>query len=74
MAKVVGVILTILSSVALLGQLFLYLNTNAHLPYNPAAKAEGLIDAGLAVPLAIALIAFIAGVTILSASTEPESI
>lgn len=74
MAKVLGVMMTILSFLALLGQLFLYQNSSAYLPYNPATPAAGLAEVGLALPIVMALFFFIAGVTLLKASTEPEKI
>lgn len=74
MAKVIGVMMTILSTIALLGQLFLYQNSNAYLTYHPAAEKAGLAEVGLALPIVMALFFFIAGVTILKTSTEPEKI
>jgi hypothetical protein len=74
MAKVLGVMMTILSSVALLGLLFLYQNSNAHLKYNPADKVQGLVDVGLALPVAMGLVFFTAGLILLFASKEPEKI
>lgn len=74
MAKVLGTMLTILSALALIGQIFLYQNSNAYLSYNPADKNYGLIDVGLSLPFAMALFFFIAGVVILKTSTEPEKI
>jgi len=73
MAKVIGAMLTILSFGALIAQIFLVQNSNAYLEYNPADKAQGLVNVGLALPIVMTLIAFIAGVVILKFSTEPES-
>ena len=74
MAKVLGTMMTILSALALIGQIFLYQNSNAYLPYNPATSPDGLGGVGLALPVVMALFFFIAGVVILKTSTEPEKI
>jgi len=74
MAKVLGTIMIILSSLALIGQIFLYQNTSIHLPYNPATPAAGFAEVGLALPIVMALFFFIAGVVIVKTSTEPEKI
>lgn len=74
MAKVLGVMMTILSSLALIGQIFLYQNSNAYLQYNPATPQSGFAEVGLMLPIVMALFFFIAGVTLLKTSTEPEKI
>lgn len=74
MAKVLGVMLTILSSLALIGQIFLYQNSSAFLEYNPATPLAGIAEVGLALPIVMALFFFIAGVILLKTSTEPENI
>lgn len=72
MAKVLGVMLTIVGGLALLGNLFLYLNSSAFFTYNPADKVKGLLDVGLAFPFVLFGIIFLAGVSLLKFSTEPE--
>lgn len=74
MAKVLGVMLTILSSLALIGQLFLYQNSSAYLQYNPATPLSGFAEVGLALPIVMTLFFFAAGVILLKTSSEPESI
>lgn len=74
MAKVIGVNIVILSSLALIGQIFLYQNTNVHLPYNPSAPAMGISETGLLLPLAMTLFLLIVGLFLLYASSEPEKI
>ena len=73
MAKVLGAILLILSTLALVAQIFLVQNSSAYLTYNPADKAQGLVNVGLALPIVITVLAFIAGVVLSKLSTEPES-
>lgn len=72
MAKVLGVMLTIVGGLACLGLLFLYLNSSAFLAYNPANQLEGLLDVGLALPIVLFGLMLIAGVSLLKFSTEPE--
>lgn len=73
MAKVLGVILTILGTLGSLGNLFLYLNSSANLRYNPADSVKGLLDVGLAFPIVLFGLMLLAGVLMLKYSTEPES-
>jgi hypothetical protein len=70
MAKVLGTILTIFGGFSSLFVLFLYLNSSAVLPYNPADKPPGLLDLGLALPAVFAVLILVAGVTILKTSYE----
>lgn len=70
MAKVLGTILTIFGVFSSIFILFLYLNSSAVLPYNPADKSLGLLDLGLALPAVFAALLLIAGVSILKASYE----
>ena len=74
MAKVLGTMMTILSSLALIGIIFLRQNSNNYLPYNESTPAAGMGEVGLMLPFIMALFFFIAGVTILRTSTEPEKI
>jgi len=73
MAKVLGTMLTILGTIGSLGNIFLYLNSSAYLEYNPADKVLGLHDVGLVTQIVFFGLLFIAGVTMLINSTEPES-
>lgn len=70
MAKVLGTVLTIFGVFSSLFVLFLYLNSSAVLPYNPADKTPGLLDLGLALPSVFAGLLLLAGVVILKASYE----
>ena len=73
MAKVLGVMLTIVGGLATLGLIFRYLNSSAHLFYNPATPQSGLLDVGLAFPFVLFGLILLAGVLMLKFSTEPES-
>lgn len=73
MAKVLGVILTILGGLASLGVFFLYMNSSAFLQYNPADAKQGLLDVGLMLPAVLFGLMLVAGIVILKTSTEPES-
>ena len=73
MAKVLGSILTIWGGLWSLFLLFQYLNSSAHLPYNPSDKDLGLLDVGLSLPVVLAGTLLIGGIVLLATSTEPES-
>jgi len=73
MAKIIGMAMAIFSGLMLLGQLFLYQNTSAHLPYNPADKAMSLSTTGLLSPIVMTGLFFIIGVVLYKFSTEPEN-
>lgn len=73
MAKVLGAILTILGTIGSLGNIFLYLNSSAHLKYNPADKVLGLLDVGLITQMIFFALLLLAGVLMLVNSVEPES-
>lgn len=72
MAKVLGAMLTLVGLLACLGNLFLYLNSSAHLPYNPADPAKGLLDVGIAAQTVFWALVLIAGIALLRFSTEPD--
>ena len=74
MAKVLGTMMTILSTIAIIGIIYLRQNSSNYLPYNEATPASGMGEVGLLLPFVFALFFFIAGVTILRTSTEPEKI
>lgn len=73
MAKVLGVMLTILGGLATLGNLFLYLNSSAFLPYNPSSPVLGLRDVGLSFQIVFFALVFLGGILLLKYSSEPES-
>lgn len=73
MAKVLGVMLTIVGGLAFLGTFFVYLNSSAYLIYNPSTPKAGLLDVGLVFPFVLFGLILLAGVTMLKTSTEPES-
>lgn len=73
MAKVLGVMLTIVGTLGCLGNLFLYLNSSAYLRYNPADNVKGLLDVGLAFQIVLFGILLLGGVLLVKYSTEPES-
>ncbi|MEZ4979182.1 MAG: hypothetical protein R2772_07775 [Chitinophagales bacterium] len=73
MAKVLGVMLTILGTLGCLGNLFLYLNSSAYLRYNPADSVKGLLDVGLAFQIVLFGLLLLGGVLLVKYSTEPES-
>lgn len=72
MAKVLGAILTIIGGLASLGVFFLYLNSSAVLPYNPADGTKGILDVGLALPFILFGLILLAGILMLKFSSEPE--
>jgi hypothetical protein len=72
MAKVLGVILTIIGGLAVLGNVFVYLNSSAHLSYNPADAPKGLLDVDLMLPFVLFGGMLLAGILLLKYSTEPE--
>jgi hypothetical protein len=72
MAKVLGVILTIIGGLGMLGNIFVYFNSSAYLVYNPADAPKGLLDVGLMVPFVIFGGMLLAGISLLKFSTEPE--
>lgn len=72
MAKVIGVMLTILGGLATLGNLFLYLNSSAFLPYNPSAPTMGLRDVGLSLGVVFFGIMLLAGIALIRFSSEPN--
>ncbi len=72
MAKVLGAMLTLVGTLACLGNLFLYLNSSAHLPYNPADSVKGLLDVGLAAQTVFWAFILVAGILLLRFSTEPD--
>jgi hypothetical protein len=72
MAKVLGAIFTILGFLGSVFVLFLYWNTSAHLPYNPAD--EGTIhfgDTGLMLPALMFGFLLIVGLVFWTQSNEP---
>ena len=73
MAKVLGVNLKIVGTLASLGNIFLYLNSSANLPYNPADAPKGLLDVGLMAQCLFFGLVLLAGILLISKSTEPES-
>lgn len=73
MAKVLGVMLTILGTIGSLGNIFLYLNSSVYLKYNPSDKVLGLHDVGLVTQSVFFGLLLLAGVLLLVNSTEPES-
>jgi len=73
MAKVLGVMLSIVGGLAFLGTIFRYLNSSAYLSYNPATPKSGLLDVGLVFPFVLFGLMLLAGIVILKYSTEPES-
>lgn len=72
MAKVLGVILSIVGGLAFLGTFFLYLNSSAVLPYNPADGFKGILDVGLALPFVLFGLILLAGTLLLKFSVEPD--
>ena len=72
MAKVLGAILTIVGGLAFLGVFFMYLNSSAVLPYNPADGMQGILDVGLALPFILFGLILLAGILMLKFSSEPE--
>lgn len=72
MAKVLGVIMTILGGFVSLFSFFLYMNSSAYLQYNPADKSQGLLDVGLAFPIVMGGLLLLAGIVMLKTSSEPE--
>lgn len=72
MAKVLGMMLSIVGGIAVLGTLFLYLNSSVVLPYNPADGFKGLIDVGLSLPFVLFGLMLLAGVLLLKLSHEPD--
>lgn len=73
MAKVLGVMLTILGTIGSLGNIFIYLNSSAYLQYNPSDKVLGLHDVGIVTQSVFFGLLLLAGILILVNSTEPES-
>jgi len=73
MAKVIGMSMAIFSGLALLGQIFLYQNSSAYLPYNPAEGMVSLSTLGLLTPIVMSGLFFLIGVGLYKFSTEPES-
>lgn len=71
MAKVLGVIMTIIGGFVTLFGTFVYMNSSAHLSYNPADASQGLLDVGLALPLVMGGLLLLAGILVLKNSTEP---
>jgi len=72
MAKILGMSMALVSGLILLGQIFIYQNSSAHLIYNPLDKNFGLADVGLILPVVFTLIFFVIGVVMYKSSTEPE--
>lgn len=72
MAKVLGVMLAIIGGLATLGKIFEYLNSSAHLVYNPADAPKGLLDVGLMLPFVLFGGMLLAGIVLIKYSTEPE--
>lgn len=72
MAKVLGVMLTIVGGLAVLGNIFIYLNSSAHLVYNPADAPQGLLDVGLMLPFVLFGGMLLGGIALIKYSTEPE--
>ena len=72
MAKVLGMMLTIVGGLAVLGTLFNYLNSSAYLVYNPADAPKGLLDVNLILPIVLFGGMLLAGIALLKYSTEPE--
>lgn len=72
MAKVLGVMLTLVGFLASLGNLFLYLNSSANLAYNPADTSKGLLDVGIAAQTIFWAFILVAGILLLRFSNEPE--
>lgn len=72
MAKVLGVILVIVGGLAVLGNIFLYLNSSAYLVYNPADAPQGLLDVNLMLPFILFGGMLLGGIALLKFSTEPE--
>ncbi len=72
MAKVLGAIFLILGFIGISINAFLYLNSSAFLPYNPAAPNYGLLDVGLLFPVVFFIIVFVVGYLLMFKSTEPE--
>lgn len=73
MAKVLGVMLTIVGTLGTLGNIFLYLNSSAFLKYNPSDAVVGLRDVGLTTQSVFFAFLLICGILLLKFSTEPES-
>ena len=73
MAKVLGAIFTIFGLLGSVAVLFLYWNTSAYLPYNPAD--EGTVhfgDTGLMLPALLFGFLLIVGLVFWTQSNEPE--
>tara|TARA_B110000037_G_C17054535_1_gene479185 strand:- start:272 stop:496 length:225 start_codon:yes stop_codon:yes gene_type:complete len=72
MAKVLGVILSIVGGLAFLGKFFVYLNSSVVLPYNPADGFKGLIDVDLSFSFVIFGFMLLCGLLLLKLSSEPN--
>jgi hypothetical protein len=72
MAKVLGMMLSIVGGLATLGTIFLYLNSSAVLPYNPSDGYAGLLDTGLILKFVLFGFILLCGIALLRFSSEPE--
>jgi hypothetical protein len=72
MSKIIGGIFAVVGTLALIGIVFLYLNSSAHLSYNDPAKHLSYFETGYAVPTVLFVLMAAVGYLFLFQSKEPN--